>query len=426
MENVVTQKKFSVIDFYKKNTLVINFTILSILFLANCFFAFFSYIALPIAYIMLLYSDAKKALSHIIFIFPFVWFHLEFGMIMLVVCLITFIIKMLHKKIKKENNKLNISKQTIVFGLLCIIFCLMPVSGIYNIHIIIKSCFIITILALVYFMIKFPEEFKLKYNLCVLAVALLIASLFAYVTPAYNNISNIEIYHINSYIIRFSALFYNPNNLGLVCEIGMCILTFYFATNKCTKRDVFSFLTFLILGVLTFSKAFAIICVAIMGVLFLSAIKHRSKIIWTSIGLSCICALLMLIIQPEILNIYLDRIIVDSGNMGEPTDAVDAFTTGRFDVWMGYVKYLLKHPIALLFGVGLGGRRIIKYSTHNLLISTFYQLGIFGTILFVLSIIFIAKDAKKFTTNKISKAILISFALIAILSCFEDIILYVA
>jgi tRNA (guanine37-N1)-methyltransferase len=72
-----------------------------------------------------------------------------------------------------------------------------------------------------------------------LAIALLIASAYALFRPISEVISGmIEIYHVNEQIIRFSALFYNPNNLGLVCELGLCILAYYYITNKCTKRHV--------------------------------------------------------------------------------------------------------------------------------------------------------------------------------------------
>lgn len=427
MENIEVQKEFKVVEFYKKNSLVLNLILLSLLFLANCFFAFVTYIALPLAFIMLIFSNMKNGLSYIIYIFPFVWFVLEFGMIMLIVCLVAWIAKLIYVKAKKEKVQFKISKTSLIIALVCFVFCFVPISGIYNIHILIKAVFIITILALIYLMIKFPEEFRLRHNLCILALALLVASLFALFRPVSDLLQSIiPLFTLHKgTIIRYSALFYNPNNLGLICEIGMSILTYYFIANKASKRDIFSFLVFLMLGILTFSKAFAVVCIVIVSIFSICAIKNKSKIIGATVALSILGAMIVFLARPDFFLVYLNRLSIDT-SITNASDALNAITTDRFDVWLGYINHLLSNPLALIFGAGLGAPRIGNFSPHNVLLSTFYQLGIVGVALIVVAIVFVVKDANKNLGYKISKAIYMPLLMMTILSFIEDFIMYVA
>ena len=423
MENLEVQKKFNILEFYKKYSLFINMGILSIFFLANCFFMWVSYIVLPIAFLMMIFSSTKNALSYIIFIFPFCWFELAFGMIMIAICLVSWVIKTVILKHFKEGIKFNLSIKTIVLLCACLAFSFIPVSGIYNPHVFIKGLFVIVLFGFTYLMIKLPEEFRLKYNLCILAVALLIASLFSLFAPVSALLQDIlEVHYAAENIVRFSALFYNPNNLGLVCEIGMIILAYYFVANKSTKRDIFTFALFTVLGILTFSKAFAIICGILMIILLCCAIKNKRKRVWITLGVAAVAIMLIFIIRPDFLMVYLNRATVPSGS----ADIVGSITTGRSNLWSSYTKYLIDNPLYLFFGRGFGAPRIEVFSPHNLYLSIIYQLGIIGTALMVATMVFVILDAKKHNENKIGKSILMPLILIGMLSLVEDFIFYIA
>lgn len=434
MEEQISTKQFNLKYFYIKHSFIVNCVFLSLLFLSNCFVAELAYPTLSIAFLMVAFSDIKKGLSYIIYIFPFAWINMAFGMIMLILSLLLWTIKLLYIKIYREHVKLNISKRTLILFGVCIAYCLLPISGIWGVHTILKTLIFIIIFFLTYLIIKFSDEFRLQYNLRILALALLFASLYSLLRP-YSLVLQqiIEVHSAGESFERFSALFYNPNNLGLVCEIVLSIMTYYYITKKSHRYDSIFFLTYVVLGVLTFSKAFAIVLVAVTIILTIHSIAKRNKASIMALGSLGLTALAMYLFNSELVVNYLsrfdflNRIIpgITSGS-GNASDILNDMTTSRFDLWLGYLNFLITHIWAIFFGRGLNAPRIGEFSPHSIYVGALYQLGIIGIALFACLIVFIVKDAKRELHYKIPKKVIITLLLFALLALIEDCFMYVA
>lgn len=75
-----------------------------------------------------------------------------------------------------------------------------------------------------------------------------------------------------------------------------------------------------------------------------------------------------------ILNVVLDRFKVASGD-------INKLTTGRFNLWSTYWKYLWNNPRSFLCGEGIGASLLNGKGPHNVYVEILYHLGAIGGIL---------------------------------------------
>ena len=67
MEKVENKEKSKFIVFYKKYSFILNCAILSVLFLANCFLPWFTFIAHSFLLALILICDIKAVISYLFF-----------------------------------------------------------------------------------------------------------------------------------------------------------------------------------------------------------------------------------------------------------------------------------------------------------------------------------------------------------------------
>ena len=84
------------------------------------------------------------------------------------------------------------------------------------------------------------------------------------------------------------------------------------------------------------------------------------------------------------------------------------------------------NPIVIFFGRGLGAPLVASLSAHNFYITMIFELGIVGSILFVLMFVALILDYKKRNPDyKFQKAYLIPIIIIGLLMMVEDLFLYI-
>ena len=103
-------------------------------------------------------------------------------------------------------------------------------------------------------------------------------------------------------------------------------------------------------------------------------------------------------------------------------------TTSRYNLWTVYLDYLAGHPLALIFGRGLGASALQGWSQlppHNFLLSMLYQLGLVGTGLFIAIVVLMIREFRRTKTNRIHPAVCVPLIILGLLLCVEDFILYI-
>lgn len=218
---------------------------------------------------------------------------------------------------------------------------------------------------------------------------------------------------INSYFInqdpysqRFSAGFFDPNELGIILVISI-IMSWYLSLQ--IKNTILTIINriYIVLGAfsvfLTGSRtAFLALIVSFIYILFLTGFKR-----WKKTGFS------LKIILSAILIFNVVR-LVPANSMERLLTTTSNLETGDFnsrqDAWMGGIKLLKDHPF---MGVGLGSFRSALESkiglnmvAHNIYISVSGELGLIG--LFLLLLIIILKLRKILLLNKENKYFLLT------------------
>ncbi len=410
-----------------ENALLINCFILSVIFLANCFLPVFSYFAFIYLTILLLSSDLKNGLSYIFFAFPFGGLNIPYSVILYLINVLIYVAKFMFIKVRTEHLKLKISKRTLIVLGILLAYIFIPIHAYYNVQLLIKSLCIVAVLAILYIIIKFPEDVQLKFNFRVLGIALLIASIyFAFHSVSPHMQETIDIFYISENMIRFSGLFNNPNTFALICEIGMFALAYYIMTGKADKKDLLAFVIYIALGIMTFSKTFMVIMSVVMLLMAIYAIKTHSKQAWFCVIAFILITTIIVIVVPEFVLVYLNRFGAGAGAGSTTDEIISAVTTSRSKVWKEYIKFLFANPLAILLGRGLGAPILSVYSTHNMYLGIVYQFGIVGAILLGILFALVFWDARKGNQTKISKAVFVPILCIALIAMVEDFIFYVA
>ncbi len=420
--------KAGFINFVKENSFFINCSLISLLFLANCFLPFFSYIAFAYVFVMIIVDNLKNDLGYIFFSLPFAGLYIPISVILFFACIFIYIIKFVIIKAVEHEIKFSFSRSLIIFAALLLAYLLLPFSFKYNINLLIKVFSVFALLAVLYLIIKFPKDVVLKDNFRILAIALLIASIFYAFRPLSEHLQEaIKVFYISDGMIRFSGLFYNPNIFALICEIGVFTMAYYIMCAKTNKKDVMAFLIFLLLGIMTFSKTYIVIMSIVMVFLTMYAIKTSSKQAWFCVGAFVLAIMLVVAFVPKFILVYLNRFGTSTGdgiqNSGD--EIINTITTGRLDVWKGYIKFLLDNPLVILFGSGFSATTIGVYSTHNMYLGLIYQIGIVGTALLCTVVFLVIKNATKGTNFKFNLAIVVPILCILLIGMIEDFIFYV-
>ena len=61
---------------------------------------------------------------------------------------------------------------------------------------------------------------------------------------------------------------------------------------------------------------------------------------------------------------------------------INKLTTGRFDLWISYIEYLIINPKYLILGKGIGAG-ILGKAAHNTYVELLYHFGVLGTAFFI-------------------------------------------
>lgn len=408
-------------DFYLEKKFLIDCILLSILFFVNAFLNIFTYFSFTLLFILVLTSDLKNAISYVFFSVAYCAIDMLPSVILFLVCTIICVVRLCTQKFYIEKHKIN-KKILVICGIL-LAFLLFPFKNIYNPIMFAKIAFIFIVLFILYLLVNFASEFRLKINMRYMAYGLLISCIYALfvklVAPGVRSIG------LAGSPFRFMALTTNPNSIAIMCEIALSILAYFIVRGNYRRKDIVAFVIFALIGLTSASKTYMILLALILFLMFIFNAKRVNKNGWILIGVFAGLAILFAIIKFDLILSMLGRFVRTDVSGMNFEQFINIFTTSRFELWKGYVRFLLENPVFIIFGRGLGAPVIGETSCHNMYLSSMYQIGIVGMALIVATLILIVKDAKKQGKILLNKGILIPILVCAALACIEDLIFFI-
>lgn len=203
----------------------------------------------------------------------------------------------------------------------------------------------------------------------------------------YSNMKTIYIGDVQSF--RFTGLYLDPNyySISVIFALTLCLMLFL---RKDGNRIFLGVMIgiLLIFGFMSYSKMFLLTACIVILIFVLSKLRSLKQTLLTMIVL-LVCGR----------GIY--KWMQSSGYIQIMTERIfnGDISTGRFDIWETYAKYIIDSPKTLLLGDGFGAGYLTVGGPHNTYIETIYFLGLIGGILFAL-VLFSTFRAKKYDNKR--------------------------
>ena len=360
--------------------------------------------------------------SYLLFSVPFCYIGGDTGLaIFLGICIIFlakyYIITIFRDKVRISWNII------LVFGLF-ILYCVLPI-GPYNSNFLYKLAFLSLILFTVWVVVNQRRVINFRFNIRILCLALLISSAFTatyFISPYLQ--STIFMFKQTEHVVRFQALLGHANAFGTICSLCIAFMAYSYM-KKHKWYDLALLLIISFAGIFSFSKTYLVILILVALVITIHLYRHNIRLaLWLTLAM-LIGIGLFIVILPDVYAIFYNRFLGTLKTCHDFRDVMNMITTDRFDLWIQYIQYLAENPVRAIFGCGLGAMPIHKFSAHNAYISMIYQLGLIGSVLLILVIVFIVRDRLIKSKINFHHSIWLPFTVIALIFFIEDIMFYI-
>ncbi len=408
---------------YLNNRLLYDCLVLAILFCLNCFAGELAYLSFTVVGILVLTENLENSFSLLVFCIPFICLYMPISIYLFMICILIFEVKAYIEAYFKK--KMKPSKSMLIMLGVFLIYCLLPI-GEYNINLVVKLVVILTIISIISIFTKFPNILRLRFNLSLLSLSLLLSVIYCllyFVSPYLREIMAEA--SLNSGFIRFPALFHNINELAMLCEICLSLLLYFVISKQATPNDIIPILIFSICGLATFSKIFIILFSIMLLILVIYGfIKYPFKtILWVTVG--AVLVLCFVVAKSDFVIEYANRFFGNNFAELDFEEKLNVLTTTRYGLWKDMILYISDNPYIIWFGAGLGGEKVSIESPHNFFLTSLYNFGIIGLVLFVGLFVVAIRNFNKKHKGVLDKKLLIPLLIMCILFMGEDFFLYI-
>ena len=193
------------------------------------------------------------------------------------------------------------------------------------------------------------------------------------------------------YAQRFVGLNVNPNYYTMDVSVAMGCLVTTMCTQKMKPIYMVLFGVLAIFGLMSVSKSFLIVFALMVVILLLNSLRQGATTFLKISAALILAGVLILTFARESVETYIIRLNDDAN-----AESLSAITTGRGEIWIEYIKTMLKDFKTLFLGAGLGER--LEKGSHNTYIEMVYHIGLIGSALYF----FVLKSSvaiKKFPKN---------------------------
>lgn len=193
-----------------------------------------------------------------------------------------------------------------------------------------------------------------------------------------------------SRVLRFSATFSDPNyyTIAIIVALGLVIVYNESSEKRSKCITVFGIALF-IFGCMTYSKSYYLMLGA-LAIIFLFILLRQGKIgriMFVTLAVAILISTGVLS-NNEVIQTALSRF--DGVSMSDSS----SLTTGRSDIWSGYMSYILSNLRITLLGNGIGAPYYLGGATHNMYIEIWYYVGIIGLIGYLVVISFLLSERR--------------------------------
>ncbi|MBR3803063.1 MAG: hypothetical protein IKK37_06415 [Clostridia bacterium] len=195
--------------------------------------------------------------------------------------------------------------------------------------------------------------------------------------PIIESFSQDELHKIGheEYAARFVGLNINPNYYTMDISVAMGCLVTTICTHKMKPIYMILFVVLAVFGLMSVSKSFLLVLAVMVVILLLNSIGRGGTAFFKLSFVLILAGILILTFAKEAVETYVIRLNADSGG------DLSSVTTGRGDIWLEYIKTILKDLKILFFGAGLGNQ--LEKAPHNTYIEMIYYIGATGVALYL-------------------------------------------
>ncbi len=257
-------------------------------------------------------------------------------------------------------------------------------------------------IAFIMMIILFPgvkEEWQeRKYDfyqiVCFFALGIIIASLCALVFAEFANIQ--KYIKVDAYltIIRRSG-FYKDSNFytaQIMAALGGVLALLLQEKKKGHLAFLGMIAIFLLYcGFLSGSKSFVLVAAAVLLLWIVAILKMRGK---AGLKMVLLMSLLLAVIFIATSTLFSSLITVLLTRFASTKD-LNSFTTGRVELWKGYIMEILGNAKVFFLGKGFTNVKLNGRGSHNTIIQIFYQFGILGISVLIYWIVCFFREARQ-------------------------------
>ncbi len=238
---------------------------------------------------------------------------------------------------------------------------------------------------------------------------------------SYINSESIGNINSDNFAIRFSGLYSDPNYYAVGLIISLCLLIvlyhrkeiqFYFAA--VLAAPIVYFL------IITYSKSAALMLVVTAVFLVYSFVRRRN---YAAAAFLAVASVVVVVLAFSGKIPFLQTVV--NRFLESDSSDISSLTTGRFDLWVTYIKYLIQNIAVGIFGGSITAELIAHHGSHNTYIEVIYYLGIVGgsllllTLRSILSQSVIVKHKKNFLNYSVILCICIMYFFLGELFYFD-------
>lgn len=281
-------------------------------------------------------------------------------------------------------KKQEIPTKILIFAFyMCLIPCLSMDFGNFNI---LRWVKLISFLLLIYF--YFDDERNDMNNFLAYIIGIIASSFVRYMDSS--------LFRISAYVstkmmggsglseetrslARFAGLYGDPNYYSVNLIISLCLVVILYHKKKIKITEFVGFCSILFIFVVrTYSKSsFLLLFLPILMFLYSN---NRTRKYGMQFFIICI---LFIGVSYLFFGGTIDIFKVMTERFQSTGGDINKLTTGRFDLWISYIEYLIMNPRYLLFGKGIGAALLNNKAAHNTYCDLGYHLGIVGTCILI-------------------------------------------
>lgn len=394
---------------------------IGLLIFLGIFWKWFNLVALIVSAVFILIDRSGKSSYFLFFLFPLIYiFRVKVNETYYLSYLSAFLVLVLSieilKKLKNKTTKLNIPL-TIILGVLSLYVLIFSVKK--DTHTMLLSFLLGSIL--IYVLSYFKEDLDFKES----SFAFLLGIVFSIFIGCFWKINSrlqefIPMYYVNGFS-RLTGASLNTNVFALDLVVLFSLFIALFAQKRISLvfYPVFMVISFLIPMLL--GKSSFIVYLVLLVVTIVTIIARKDKFWWVGLIFVAITIVLMFLLEFKRMVILLDRLNIKIGNIeivdgnievanpgnnktSSSAPNLDYLTTGRFDIIKTYLSNMINIPMSLILGNGLdfsylticgGSSNGFVMGPHSAYIECVYSLGLIGTILLLVYVVFLMRNFNK-------------------------------